>query len=182
MWVINVSQKANEKYYRKKITKISDYTIHLKDMGIRHANIYNSISSIVDHFNTAVSKETNCEELSPIYDINYPIFTESLMNYYEKKTLLNIKLKNANKSLGSANNEIKQQQFDKKAQSYQNDLLKLNLKIEKERATGMSRVNDIFITFSHLKYAVAIKKAYSQAKCKRCCMICCCLGSRLKHL
>jgi hypothetical protein len=178
---INLSQKTNERYFKKNVTKISDYTVHFVKRGLKNAYIYWELGCLVEHLNNVLQIETGEKDVCFIYDINYPIFNSRLMSLYNNKTLYNSIIKDL--SQGNENmEEDAKTRIETRILGYRKKIQKVNNDIETERVKGLNRIDDVFITFTDIKYSLIMKRAYRRSAFKRCCIIFCCMENKIKHL
>lgn len=183
--IIPIEQEKNEKYFKENIIRISDYTLKLKKLKLNGLEIYSELNELVKHLNIVKEKEFPGDEGNNIiYDINYPILTDDKLSLIIDRNKVEKKIKQKQTKLTklSIKDEKRHSVLSLKIEKMTDEDKNLQNKIKHEISAQLSKVDDVYVTFTNQKYPLTFNKIYSKTKCARCCMIMCCQKHKIKHL
>lgn len=163
------------------MTQICDFTVHIKDLGLDNNQIYTHLDQFIKHSNNVIEKEGMKFNISPVYEINYPILTNSKLDLYiQKNNLMDVK-KNLKRKMKAATDEGKIKDIMSDMEVLENELKIVNSEITIS-SCNLAKIDDFFITFTNQNYSAKFFEAYQKSNCTRCCIICCCRKSEIEHL
>lgn len=183
--VIGSAQNRNEKYFKEQIVNITHYTIHFKNLQLNGITVYEEIDLLIKHINSTFKTELKgkLNDNFFIYDINYPVLTDTKLDLIINKNKLNEQRKHL--EIIEKNRNVSSQKLLKiqqKVNVLKTKIDQVDTKIKAAHNTGLSKVNDIYVTFTNQEYAQAFSQFYNRSKCSRCCLIFWCQRNKIKHL
>jgi hypothetical protein len=209
MIVISISQARLEENYNNKNILISDYTVKVSGVSLSFDKIHEELTELIRHFKINLSKENprdkyglstfkgtfeyytkmyaDCEEKiskeyinnTEIYDINYPIITDTKLRLVLKYQQLHLRKKKLQRKLQAKVVKTKTEEkifiLDQEVKEVQRRIIELD-------HTELENIKEIYITFRNQKMAGFYHDLYRRGRCKRCCFIMCCQFKKIKHL
>mmetsp|Transcript_26725 Transcript_26725/g.27770 ORF Transcript_26725/g.27770 Transcript_26725/m.27770 type:complete len:1347 (+) Transcript_26725:6-4046(+) len=184
--VIAISQKTNAQRYKMNTNQISDYSIHIENLELDNKVINKELDDLLVHLDSVLRIEVpnfKKYQLSYIYDINYPILTDTRLDLVLKKNKLNEIIIQKKRTI-----EVKKEKLSSKAlEELNSGLDKLNEEYNKtmlelgKEDNNVDIVKDLWITYNKMKYSKHLLKAYTRYnKCDRFCIICCCQRKKIQ--
>jgi len=179
MIIIPMSQERVAKFFRENVVKISDYTIHFKNLNFDNSIIYKELDDFIAHLNKIHHHENPylLEEEDFIYDINFPLFNDKKIDMLRKRIQINSQIEEKEKELIKTQEDKLLEEIMKLKREEQ----ELGNKIREAHYDCLPKINDVYITFTKQSYRNKILKAYTKGRCTRCCTICCCKFHTIKH-
>lgn len=175
---LSIAQVRTQKFFRENMVEISDYTIHFKNLNLDNKIIYKELDDFIAHLTKIQILENPKfqENEEFIYDINYPIFNDSKIKMLNDRIAINSEIEEQEKHL-IYNTEEKT--VEKLALLKEKEI-ELTHKIREIHYIHISKVNDIYITFTNQSYRNKLFNSFRKGSCTRCCIICSCKFHTIK--
>jgi hypothetical protein len=211
MIVISLSQRRLEENYNNNNILISDYTVRVSNIKLSFSNIDSELNDLVKHFRMLLATEkledkvnmfnfkgtseyytrlyADCEEKiskeyinnTEIYDINYPIITDSKLNLILRYQQLHLDKKKLQRKFKLTETEKAKTKVENYIIKLDKEIIQTQNKIKRLDKTELENIKEIFITFRNQKIADFYIAKFKKNKCKRCCYIFCCQFSKIKN-
>lgn len=184
--IIGIAQQRTNKFFKENVIEISDYTIHFKDMKFHHDTFYIELDTFMKHLYDIKKIEIpKDEENDFIYDVNFPVLTDSKLDKILERNKINEKINNLRQDLLKNEKSYsieKLEKLTKKLSKLKDKEENLRMIIVDSQLTNLEIINDIFVTFTTQKIKNKLAESYKRGCCKRCCLIFCCQFHKIKHL
>ena len=204
-------QNNEEDRYKTKNILISHYTVNVTGIVLSFNNIHKEVNNIIKHFKQVLAIENpndsndlikftkNSEYYKMyyadseeniendyikdifIYDINYPILTDTKSTQVLNYMNLNMKKKNLLKMM-SFSGEKASIKNTKELEKLEIEIVKTQDRIKNADKEELENIKNVIITFKNQKLANFYHNLYKKNKCDRCCYIFCCQFNKIKHL
>lgn len=198
IFIMNYKMKVSIEEYSKSTNEILDYTIHIKNINFKKSTINKDISDIMIHFESLlkieypyITSNINESDIGNVercyfYDINYSLLDDNTLNDVVKKKKNERKIFDLKrKSLFMKNDKNIMKNEEKVRELYlENDNLYNKISHNKyDDRLNDQIVNDIWITFTKIKYMKFVSEAYSKySLLNRFFIICFCQKKRIQRL
>jgi len=186
LFIMPAAQESIDKYFKKKIVDINDYTLNFQNLGFKQERLAEELDLLLKHLQNVYKIENpNDKSENLFYDINYPIITDRKLDLIIERNKVSKNLKNTQqilKAKGKKYSKYKMSRILKKIDRLMSKEDELKNKTLDVNLNELKKVDDIYVTFIHQKYRNKIFNGYNRNRCRRCCIIFFCQRKRIQHL
>jgi len=144
-------------------------------------NLYTNLNQFLQHIHVVFEKKGFKLNISPVYEMNYPILTNDKLGLYLDKYNLIHEKKAYRRKLKDLIDSDDKRDCQKDIEKVENKIHEVDEDI-KVCSSDLRVIDDLYITFTNQHLASVFAQEYSMTAFTRFFMICCCRKDEIEHL